>query len=646
MDKITPFLSKLNNGNNIKTSPDLRNITSTERAILYFNSQIKLKCCQKSPAHAHTIKAALAKAFASLGFICVDADDARRRREDNLVEIRKNKREDNLLKKRREGFLQSQLSTDPSQAPIRIEKKLESLPMLIQGVWTDNPAAQLESTTQFRKLLSIERNPPIEEVIKAGVVPRFVEFLGREDLPQLQFEAAWALTNIASGTSEHTRVVIDHGAVPKFVQLLSSSSDDVREQACYAVWALGNVAGDSPSCRDLVLSHGALMPLLSQLNEHSKLSMLRNATWTLSNFCRGKPPAPFEQVRLALPALQHLIHSTDEEVLTDACWALSYLSDGTNDKIQAVIDAGVCPRLVELLLSFRGAVFFFYDGWELDYWVERRIEVDEHGSSLKGDLDGDCKSSETGGHFPEAEILVRLIRSYPAPAVLIPALRTVGNIVTGDDGQTQFVIDTQVLPRLFQLLGQNHKKSIKKEACWTISNITAGNKGQIQAVIEANLISPLVHLLQNAEFDIKKEAAWAISNATSGGSHEQIQFLVNQACIKPLCDLLACPDPRVVTVCLEGLENILKVGEADKEMGNTNGLNAFAQMMDDCDGLDKIENLQSHDNNEIYEKAVKILEKYWVEDEEEEQNTQAGEDPGINFGTSQPNLPSGGFKFG
>lgn len=36
--------------------------------------------------------------------VAVDAEEGRRRREDNMVEIRKNKREENLQKKRREGL--------------------------------------------------------------------------------------------------------------------------------------------------------------------------------------------------------------------------------------------------------------------------------------------------------------------------------------------------------------------------------------------------------------------------------------------------------------------------------------------------------------------------------------------------------------
>ncbi|CAN8248073.1 unnamed protein product [Cochlearia groenlandica] len=500
----------------------------------------------------------------------VDAEEGRRRREDHMVEIRKNKREENLQKKRREGISSSIAATGQTEPDPSSTKNLrENLPDMVAGIWSEDSERQLEATHLLRRLLSIEQNPPINDVVQSGVVPRVVRFLSRDDFPKLQFEAAWALTNIASGTSENTNVIVESGAVPMFIQLLGSASEDVREQA---VWALGNVAGDSPKCRDHVLSSGGMMPLLSQFNEHTKLSMLRNATWTLSNFCRGKPQPSFEQTKPALPILERLLQSTDEEVLTDACWALSYLSDNANDKVEAVIAAGVVPRLVELL-------------------------------------------------------------AHSSPSVLIPALRTIGNIVTGDDLQTQTVLDHQVLPCLLNFLTNTYKKSIKKEACWTISNITAGNAKQIQAVIGADIIQSLVWVLHSAEFEVKKEAAWAISNATSGGTHDQIKFMVDQGCIKPMCDLLTCPDPRIITVCLEALENILVVGESEKTLGRTGDDNIFVTMIDEAEGLEKIENLQSHDNNDIYQKAVKILESFWTEDDDVEAN-------------DENHAPQSGFQFG
>ena len=68
--------------------------------------------------------------------------------------------------------------------------------------------------------------------------------------------------------------------------------------------------------------------------------------FTSSVFSLSTPP----QVSPCLTVLSRLLFSSDPDVLAAACWALSYLSDGPNDKIQTVLDSGVCRRLVELLM--------------------------------------------------------------------------------------------------------------------------------------------------------------------------------------------------------------------------------------------------------------------------------------------------------
>ena len=78
--------------------------------------------------------------------------------------------------------------------------------------------------------------------------------------------------------------------------------------------------------------------------------------------------------------------------MSDACWALSYFTDGPNERIEVVCRANVISRVVGLL-----------------------------------------------GNTSDR-------------AILIPALRVIGNIVTGDDAQTQRVIDGGALSALKTLL--------------------------------------------------------------------------------------------------------------------------------------------------------------------------------------------------
>ena len=158
--------------------------------------------------------------------------------------------------------------------------------------------------------------------------------------------------------------------------------------------------------------------------------------------------------------------------------------------------------------------------------------------------------------------------------------------------------------------------------CRTISNITAGNPAQIQAVIDAGILKPLVSILQTEEFDIKKEAAWAISNATSGGDPHQIRQLVEAGVIKPMCDLLVSLDAKIIMVALEGLENILRVGKQDAQMVDAqrvNENNRYARMLEECGGLEALEQLQQHDNDDLYLKAGGVIRDYWgTVDEQQE----------------------------
>ena len=393
-----------------------------------------------------------------------------------------------------------------------------------------------------------EHDPPIAAVLEAGAASGLVGMMTGGDDEEGKYEAAWALSNIASGSSAETAAVVQAGGIPALVGLLTDTGDRLFEQA---LWGLGNIAGDSPECRDAVLGSGMLDAcLLRLMGKVVSLHSLRNGTWAISNLCRGKPAPPLPQVSPALPYLAKAITTSDVEVLSCGLWSLSYMGDGDPSRVQAVIDAGVVPRVVECLM-------------------------------------------------------------HEDVSISNPALRCIGSIVSGDDTQTSVALDAGLLPAMPSLL-TSIKRVIRKEACWTLSNITAGSTDQVQLVMNHGLVPMLVHAMADAEDEIAKEAAWAVANALlCGGSSEQVVALLGVAgLLSALAGHASNPDEQLALMCLKGIEVALHAGASMNT--DQDGVNPVVVVLEECGGLDAIERAQQHPSDEVFHQAASILQKYFV----------------------------------
>uniref|UniRef100_A0AC34FD72 Armadillo repeat-containing domain-containing protein n=1 Tax=Panagrolaimus sp. ES5 TaxID=591445 RepID=A0AC34FD72_9BILA len=320
-------------------------------------------------------------------------------------------------------------------------------------------------TEQFRNFNHFHAN---------GFVSIFVESL-RSENEETQYVAAKALSNIAQGTPEQVKSLIDSKAIPALIQLLDlSSSERVREKT---LEAFANITYSERTARDQCVENG-LIKLLSKLTyRQASLHCMQNFAKILANFTVGDHPliaSKFikEVIPQIIPLLKALIHHYDPDVLYKTCIALFYISG--YGYFDIIIENGFIQPIINAL-----------------------------GHS-------NAKISKTV-YFMLIE-MVKFINGY----------------------RVQYMIDNGILEYMKEPLMESNEK-IQEVTISLLSKLSAGTSSNVQAIIDAEYIPLLLQLLNHKNHEIRAEIIYILLNIVNGGSEEQIQHLLTYDIIPLLC---------------------------------------------------------------------------------------------------------------
>ncbi|ETO14482.1 karyopherin Cut15 [Reticulomyxa filosa] len=383
-------------------------------------------------------------------------------------------------------------------------------------------------------------------------------------------------------------------------------------------------------------------------------SMRRNAVWTLSNMCRGKPSPDWTRVSKMLVPLHQLLDQTkDYDVIIDILWAVSFLSEdreeeettGANNSttdeqpiksnkdenttatrhIEAILQTGAVKRVINLL---KHAAKIGEESWA--QISELRIEAARNGSKADENI--------------PAEIRKKL---HVSDCLIAPCIRILGNIVSGSDRQTAEVVAAGFYEVIE--IGVDHRiNNVKKEACWALSNVVAGTANQLNlfyskaALVKSVLLSKhffVVHILvylehnnkvtlrnlflkvvnicKQGDVNVRKEAGWCLSNAVYSSSFEQIGILTDAGFIEAMVDLLDIKNPEnVLVMAMEALMMCLVAYNRYFHRADS-AFNPLAEKIEGLGGVDKLESIQATESvsHRCCQKAATFVSSFWPEDD-------------------------------
>ena len=432
----------------------------------------------------------------------IDIAAAARRRQGQTISLRDKNRKSTLNSKRAKGTLAETFSALPEDSmnplayPENIEDSVipvEIIPNLCQGIQTGDAPVKLQCLKLAKKLAGRDK-PAAEPLINSGITSFLVSILDMDGEPAHQFEALCTLGSLAGCQREHIAHIVRLECVPRFVRLLQSPDPRYKEQCALAI---GTIAAEGSAMRDLVWNAGAFQGLLQAMQNCEAIEALQNIAYAMACICRHKPFPPLSATGAAIPFLCSLMSHHVTEVIIEALWALSFITDG-DDRIDFAMQFGMLPRVVELL-------------------------------------------------------------RHESPEIKIPAVRIVSNFAQGSDAATDYVVKSGALLLAPELLSHTSGK-VRKETCWMLSHLSAGPLDQIQYLVDNGLLAAAVPCLSANEFFVKKEAMWIFANICEVGSLNHVGHILSVGFLDPFCLLLQVHDLKVLQTVLQALSRLLEHG--------------------------------------------------------------------------------------
>ena len=184
-------------------------------------------------------------------------------------------------------------------------------------------------------------------MVNAGAIPVLVQLLSSSDV-DVQYYCTTALSNIAVDSGSRKRLAqTESRLVKSLVHLMSSSSPKVQ---CQAALALRNLASDEKYQLEIVEAKG--LPPLLQLLQSSYLPLTLSAVACIRNISiHPQNESPIIEAGFLKPLVTLLGNTDNEEIQCHAISTLRNLAASSDRNKQLVLEAGAVQKCKQLVLD-------------------------------------------------------------------------------------------------------------------------------------------------------------------------------------------------------------------------------------------------------------------------------------------------------